>query len=618
MKFLSDHPEIKRVLKKWAGPKGLQVASHYFWNQGFELQKSQRGLLRTILFHILKNTPNSVPAVCPRLPEDDWKVEDLKTMLRKVVKLDHMTAKSCFLIDGLDKYHGDEEELVDILSFFSDTLGIKLCVSSRPRLVLDEAFAAQREHLVISDFTKNDMKTFVRTRLQVNPKFRKLQASRPACEQIMAQIAETSNGVWLWVYLVTHDLVRAVNRNEGIPMLRKILDQFPRELEEFFRFIIESVRPSFREEMAHIFLITIDEVQPLPLFVFSLFKRERSNADYTIASLITPLDLNSMEASEKIRKDQLQNRYKDLLVVERGSHPVFLSSPVDFLHRTVRDFLRDCYYDQLKRELTTAFDPLVSLCNAMLFLVKGLPAVDIRQPQSITRLLQLVDELLYYAYEIEKRQPSPEAALYVARVLDELDRVNRHHTRHSMGNHWTHIRDPPRARGLDEYREGGNYNFLALAVQARLTGPAGRCSTTRSARAAEAGIDLDMVRLLLERGANPNQPVHLNDGKTVWALFLLACLGAAERVEEAASPVPREVLYRACELLIRHGAEPQCWFGDDGLGEQRRRSNVVGFLDSLFGGEKSAALRRLLAEEKARRESQSWGVFSWFSGLVSR
>lgn len=633
MKFLSDHRKTEKALKKWADPKKLHATSYYFWNQGFELQKSQKGLLRTLLFQILKNNPNSVLTVCSKLPEEDWKVEELKTMLRKVVKLDGAPAKFCFFIDGLDEYHGDEEDLVDILSFFSDTLDVKLCVSSRPRLVLDEAFAARRENLIISDFTIDDMKTFVRRRLEVNHKFRKLQASGPACEEIMTQIAEAAKGVWLWVYLITHDLVRAVNRNEGIPMLFRILDQFPKELEDYFRFIIDSVKPPFREEMAQIFLITIDEVQPLPLFAFSLLERERSNANYAIAAPIQPLDSGRIKEDEKIMKDRLQNRCKDLLVVEEGAHPVFLSHPVDFLHRTVRDFLRDCYYNQLKRELTSNFDPLVSLCNMMLFLVKGLPAIDIQQSSSITRLLQIVDELLYYANEVEKRQPSLEAALHLERVLDELDRTNSRHTRFSMWNHWTHIRDSPGARGYDEYREGGKCNFLALAVQARLTKyvnakladdsdqlhksgrplldyalrPRRVTSLTMPyhSQRAEAGIDIDMVKLLLDEGANPNQQVHLNDGRTVWALFLVSCYELGRR--EEVSPVVTDVWYRASELLIRHGAEQQCWLGADD------RINVEAVLRYAFGADKAGILQRLLAEEKARRENHNWSFLSWFS-----
>lgn len=159
----------------------------------------------------------------------------------------------------------------------------------------------------------------------------------------MTQIARDSKGVWLWVYLVTHDLVRAINRNEGVPTLLRILDRFLKELEEYLRFIIDSVKPVFREEMAQIFVLTIDKVQPLSLFAFSLLERENKDTNYALTAPTTPLNPMDMESEARIRRDQLQNRCKDLLVVEQGPHPVFPSRPVDFLHRTVRDFLRDCY-----------------------------------------------------------------------------------------------------------------------------------------------------------------------------------------------------------------------------------------------------------------------------------
>lgn len=46
-------------------------------------------------------------------------------------------------------------------------------------------------------------------------------------------------------------------------------------------------------------------------------------------------------------ESRIQNRCGDLLVVSDTSHPIFLRSPVDFLYRTVRDFLLDCYYKRL-------------------------------------------------------------------------------------------------------------------------------------------------------------------------------------------------------------------------------------------------------------------------------
>lgn len=42
-------------------------------------------------------------------------------------------------------------------------------------------------------------------------------------------------------------------------------------------------------------------------------------------------------------------------------------------------------------------------------------------------------------------------------------------------------------------------------------------------------IDIDMVQLLLKHGADLNRKVHLNDGRTIWALFLLSCYVSTQR-----------------------------------------------------------------------------------------
>lgn len=329
-------------------------------------------------------------------------------------------------------------------------------------------------------------------------------------------------------------------------------------------------------------------------------------------------------------KALVQNRCKDLLVIEDGRHPVVLCHPVDFLHRAVRDFLRDCYYDQLKSQLRRSFVPLISLCNMMLFLVKSvLPVTGTEIPERIMELFEIVEELLYYANEIEKRNPSKEALYHLTAVLDELDNASTRHYEQSLGYHWTSLRPPSRKRDDDEYREGGNYNFLALTVQARLTkyltskitqdptrlrksgrplldyALRPRRPTTFRMRAPsqrkEAEIDIGMVLLLLDKKASPNEPVHLNDGRTVWALFLLSIHESPLR--DRSSTVTKQVWYNACELLIRHGAEPDCRLNTEGTLSVERVLNVV------FGEDRAAVLLKLLAEEKAKRKNRSWGAY---------
>jgi hypothetical protein len=66
-------------------------------------------------------------------------------------------------------------------------------------------------------------------------------------------------------------------------------------------------------------------------------------------------------------QSRVQDRCGDLLVVNEGmtsefygEDPTFWDHSVDFLHRTVRDFPRDSYYDQLKALLKHEF---IRYCN---------------------------------------------------------------------------------------------------------------------------------------------------------------------------------------------------------------------------------------------------------------
>lgn len=85
------------------------------------------------------------------------------------------------------------------------------------------------------------------------------------CKSIVDDILGWADGVWLWVFLVTHQLVRQVERNESLTMLRKIKVSFPADLEKFFVRIIEKADDLLTKQMAQTFLVTVDELQPLPL-----------------------------------------------------------------------------------------------------------------------------------------------------------------------------------------------------------------------------------------------------------------------------------------------------------------------------------------------------------------
>ncbi|CAH0025318.1 unnamed protein product [Clonostachys rhizophaga] len=338
MKYAYDHPYTMLGLEKWAGSSRLCLAAFSFWNQGFEMQKSQAGLLQSLLYQIMRQIPSLVPLVEEsKQLHEIWHFSELKSLFAQIMSETALTTKFCFFIDGLDEYYGNEEDIAKLLCLISESPHIKICASSHPRTVFDKTLRSGQYFLAMQDFTKNDMRNYVRTKLRENSEFKALEKLDPDCTTVMDKIAEEANGVWLWVYLVTRDIIRAANRNEGPRKFHEIVAGFPRKLEEYFALIISRVNPVNRKEMARAFLVTIYEVQPLPLYAFYLLNKEEENAEYASEEQVCSLSESEVRKIGQTWKARTHNRCSDLLVDE-GEHPVFLIQPVDFLHRTVRDF----------------------------------------------------------------------------------------------------------------------------------------------------------------------------------------------------------------------------------------------------------------------------------------
>jgi hypothetical protein len=147
MKFVAAHDETKRYLTEWAGDKELVTANYFFWNASTHgSQKSQRGLLRTIIYQIFRQCPKLI-----RLAYDDqWigmtsdnkilkdysqailTVPALLGTLRKISTLTLSDTKFCFFVDGLDEYEGRPADIIELIDILMSFPNVKACVSSRP------------------------------------------------------------------------------------------------------------------------------------------------------------------------------------------------------------------------------------------------------------------------------------------------------------------------------------------------------------------------------------------------------------------------------------------------------------------------------------------------------
>ena len=262
---------------------------------------------------------------------------------------------------------------------------------------------------------------------------------------------------------------------------------------------------------------------------------------------------------------------------------------------------KDMYQQLVQRaskDHTTDWDAHRTLCNVTLARAKTLPPKEgIRSKLNV--VFALVDEFMFYSREIEIAHKACEV-----RLLEELDRAILRCSDVEMVCHWTNARDPPSGSFFDE----ANQNcFLALAIQSRLDlyveqkldneprllrAKQGRPLLDYALRpniVTPTGLphlveflDFEMIRILLDKGADPNQKVHIYGDVTVWGLFLLACY---ER-KDVDDPKVKGTWFQAAEMMIRKGVNRKLK-----LETTRKEKSTRGSEPNMTGG-KTAKYRR--------------------------
>lgn len=576
MKYAFDHDNTKEALKAWAGSGELVTASHYFWNVGSPIQRSHEGLLRSLLYQIFRSCPTFLTESYVKGPQQmQWTVRELQNLLEMTIKEGTSKVKFCFFIDGLDEYEGDATDIVNYVRRLAVFTNLKLCVSSRPWSAFQIALGETRFKLQLETLTQDDMKAYIQKSLTEDYAFRKLADDGLRCEDLISDIARKAKGVWLWVYLVVRDLLRDVRKSEeNFDDLHRRLNAVPSELRDYFKRVLDNLDPLHREETARILLVLLENEGDFPLQALEGLEMDVKNPGQAIGREIQPLEEEDFVKLARKWQSRLSNRCKDLLEVyecqvkpSTRSRPISVSlHRVDFLHKTVRDFLTENWISKLRVQVDSTFDPRIYLGRSMLYYLKIIPPI---QRIRFSRLAG--HDIAKIMLLSRKLKCEGNFAVY---LLDELDRAMSMRSQ-GWGNHWAveHLQHMHREFYFFENgmlrRESVENAFFVFAMwydqrtylahkfdhvssgmmdtfQCPLLGYA---FSQMVAHGANRRILL-IVGFLLEKGANPNQMFQAWGGGTVWAFFLVVLFALRGQ-----DPVKTENAYKMAEMMIDYGAD---------------------------------------------------------------
>ncbi|CAN9176579.1 unnamed protein product [Alternaria sp. RS040] len=635
MKFLYYHPEVKSSLHEWAGDRKLTVASFFLWNIGAAEQSSQEGLARGLLYHVLKQNPLLTPTVLPYMWQEaqsgevDLKLpsnSEMKTAFQQI-GVQKTSGAFAFFIDGLDEFTGNNRDGISFVKGFITSANIKILLSSRPIDTCVAAFSSAPK-LKLQDLTKADIATYINDVVRSHPYVCEEKCLSDAIvEGLVEDIQSKASGVFLWVVLACRTLIEGFEAFDDAEELRRRVDELPPELERLFRHILDGLPSRFIQQAAKLLRVC---------YISRLLQIESSISAFRLAwahekdmkphalGEFTPASSDERKARCTLLQGRLRSRCRGLLEVSTSSNPSCDDLSVDFMHRSVFEFLSnpavwelDCL--QINDHEFEARTVLAYMSCYKLYLHMGtVPENDdvvsiasqyVREVEqnSLSNLTRLLDRFAYALMRPENISLSPfssdspltESGLLLAIELDLNNVVHSHDLRKFNAIRKQHV-----------LPSSPEWNLLYHAFQKPMTSKGARIK--RSSICSPA-----MVNILVGAGCDPNESVALTgkDIRTCWASWMESIMhmstphfeGYHRKAELEDCPTPGFAVDVAevTMIMIRAGAvlavsdphgHPEAWTTHIHIATKRYRTSLTQMTNLwLDFGAKYDAWRKLTA-----------------------
>ena len=260
--FLSQDERTKEALTIWSGTKDILMPKFFFWSGGTTMQKSFEGLLRSLLWQILHECPDTnilkLDAGSRSKQNREisrnsnltgaWTIRRLQRTLQEVIDELQSSYRFCFFIDGLDEFDENDDDLLAFVQKLVLSTGVKICLSSRPHNVFEDAFGSSSK-LRLQDLTYKDIKRYVNDKFRAVPQLELMTSENEYdMDGLKKKIVRRSEGVFLWVSLAVKDQIRGLKNDDSPKQLQERLSCLPNEIEGIYLRMLLQIDEVYRQE----------------------------------------------------------------------------------------------------------------------------------------------------------------------------------------------------------------------------------------------------------------------------------------------------------------------------------------------------------------------------------
>jgi hypothetical protein len=448
MKYISEEKQkLERHLKTWVGRLPLSIVTFFFWNGGSKAQRSQEGLFRSLLHQVLRTQRKLIRTILPDQWQEfhrdaldgvsgdtrvTWSFSVLENAFTAFVEQTSVHTKHFLLIDGLDEYEGNHAALAEMFKKLAKSSNVKMCLASRPWVVFESAFK-NIPRLRLQDLTAGDIRKHANDNLYRGRRMSWLRDRHPKMAlQLVEEIVENADGVFLWVELVVRSLLEGFANEDELEDLQARLKLLPKELTELYRHMLGLNAPSpYLAAASKIFLLRrASDLAELNLVgstppPFGLLDLDFALAKFPFSALeskVAPLSEGQMEKRCVEMERKLKIWCKGLLEV--SGVKINRYTYIRYLHRTVKEYLES---DEVFKELIEAtkiaqFEPHLCLLQACILKLKCVctnMSWEYNELPSTLLLGLMHAQLDEQARIMASIKPDPAEAT----LLDELDRT---------------------------------------------------------------------------------------------------------------------------------------------------------------------------------------------------